>query len=102
MSARPLAIIAATLAAALLFGCNGGGDDGGPGTPTATAKACDAQIASLTIANAKIVKVQAVAAGPLTPQFSTQSLTVPALCQVIGYAAPTSDSQINFELWIPP
>ena len=28
-------------------------------------------------------------------------LTVPALCRVVAVATPTSDSHINFEVWIP-
>ena len=91
------------LAAAIVAACGGGGGgDPEPPAPVVTAKACDASLASMAIPNAKIVRAQAVPAGTLTPAFQTASLTVPALCQVVGYAAPTSDSQINFELWVPP
>jgi len=53
------------------------------------------------------VRAEAVAAGSLTPTVaagsstSPRAFTVPALCRVMAVAAPTPDSQINIEIWLP-
>jgi feruloyl esterase len=62
---------------------------------------CDASIVEIKLANATVRKATPVAAGMLTPAFQTNPVSVPALCQIVGFAAPTADSEINFELWIP-
>jgi tannase/feruloyl esterase len=67
----------------------------GPGTPCAS-------LAALTIPNVTIRSASTVAAGAFTPPGSQNALTVPAFCRVEGTARPTSDSDIKFEVWIPP
>jgi len=42
-----------------------------------------------------------VAAGQFTPPGSANALETP-FCRVVAVARPTSDSAINFEVWIPP
>ena len=39
---------------------------------------------------------------PTNPWFKLPPVTVPIHCEVKGVARPTSDSEINFELWLPP
>jgi len=61
-----------------------------------------ANIAALTIPNITIRSSTAVAAGPFTPPGASNALTLPAFCRVEATARPTSDSDIHFEVWIPP
>ena len=43
-----------------------------------------------------------VAAGSFTPPGAQTAMTLPAFCRVEATARPTSDSDIKFEVWIPP
>src|SRR5690242_18880386 len=73
-------------------------------TPAATATggtAC-ASLAALTIPSVTIRSATAVAAGAFTPPGSRADLQLPAFCRVEVTARPTSDSEIKFEVWIPP
>jgi feruloyl esterase len=63
--------------------------------------ACD-NLAALTIPNVSIRSAAPVPAGPFTTPGTRQELTLPAFCRVEGVARPTSDSEIKFEVWIPP
>jgi feruloyl esterase len=65
-----------------------------PGTP------CESLVA-LTIPNV-IVHAAAIVAGPFTPPGSQIALTLPAFCRVEATARPSPDSEIRFEVWIPP
>ena len=60
-----------------------------------------AALTALAIADVRIVKAAAVPAGPFTPPGAKQSMTLPAFCRVEAVATPTSDSLINFEVWMP-
>jgi Tannase and feruloyl esterase len=64
----------------------------------APAAASCRQLAALTIPNVTIASATDVPAGPFT---EGRSLTVPAFCRVVAVAAPTPDSHINLEVWIP-
>jgi feruloyl esterase len=92
----------AALAALLLAGC-GGGSGGGASTPTETAKSCDtAALASIQLTGATLQTATPVAAGSYTPAGSTQAITnLPAFCRITGRATPSSDSLVNFEVWVP-
>src|SRR4029077_7921795 len=59
-------------------------------------------LAALTIPNVTVRSATAVAAGAFTPPGASTVLTVPAFCRVEATARPTSDSDIKFEVWIPP
>ena len=59
-------------------------------------------LAALTIPGVTIRSATAVAAGPFTPPGANAALTLPAFCRVEANARPTSDSDIRFEVWIPP
>jgi feruloyl esterase len=61
-----------------------------------------ANLAALTIPTITIRSATAIAAGPFTPAGGTTPLTLPAFCRVEATARPTSDSDIRFEVWIPP
>jgi len=63
-----------------------------------------ASLAALTIPTVTIKSATAIAAGPFTPPSSAGSntMTLPAFCRVEATARPTSDSDIRFEVWIPP
>ena len=80
-------------------------------TPTAAAGTSCLNLAALTIPNVTIKSATAIPAGPFaaggaqpaadgTPQRG--GMTVPAFCRVEATARPTSDSEIKFEVWIPP
>jgi feruloyl esterase len=85
MAAAVPAVVAAAVAAAA----------GAPGT------AC-ASLASLTIPSVTVRSATPVAAGLFTPPGATSAMTLPAFCRIEATARPTSDSDIKFEVWIPP
>ena len=57
-------------------------------------------LANLTLPNTTITTAQLVSAGPFTAT-NGQTFTLPEFCRVAGYSAPSSDSNILFEVWIP-
>ena len=69
--------------------------------PPGAGTAC-ASLAALTIPSVTIRSATPMPAGPFTPTGSRQELTLPAFCRVEAVARPTSDSEIKFEVWIPP
>ncbi|MEO8026867.1 MAG: tannase/feruloyl esterase family alpha/beta hydrolase [Bryobacteraceae bacterium] len=94
MSAR--SITAAMLATALTFGLAG-----------AVASTCEA-LGALKLPKTTIEAATAIAEGAFIPPGTTtppseQSpfKTMPAFCRVAGVIAPTSDSHIQFEVWMP-
>ena len=60
------------------------------------------QLTALTIPTVTITAATEVAAGAFTPPGTQTALTVPVFCRVEATARPTSDSEIKFEVWIPP
>src|SRR5262245_62006401 len=68
---------------------------------TGSGTAC-ASLAALTIPTVTVRSAAPVAAGPFTPPGTQTSLTLPAFCRVEATARPTNDSDIRFEVWIPP
>ena len=91
----------AALAASLALVACGGSDDGI--TDTATPLACDpGALSAVKLVDAKVVAASGVAADSFTPPGSTRAITpLAAFCRVQAQATPTSDSLINFELWVP-
>jgi feruloyl esterase len=67
---------------------------------------CEA-LAGVTVANTTITTAETVAAGAFTPPVpqapgpSGNFAALPAFCRVTGTIAPTADSDIRFELWLP-
>src|SRR5262249_38747016 len=71
-------------------------------TPAASNGTACANLAALTIPTITIRSATAVPAGPFTPPSGSNAMTLPAFCRVEATARPTSDSEIKFEVWIPP
>src|SRR6187455_3170978 len=74
--------------------------------PSLAAGTACANLAALTIPNVTVNAATAVAAGGFTPPGpqvpGTTASPLPAFCRVEATARPTSDSEIKFEVWIPP
>ena len=80
--------------------------------PAASVGTACANLAALTLPNVTIKSATPVLAGAFTPPSvvtgadgqvrGPASLTLPAFCRVEATARPTSDSDIRFEVWIPP
>lgn len=75
--------------------------------PDASAASC-ASLTNLSVPNAEIIAVREVAAGAFTlpPGTATGAqapnfLGVPAFCRVTAVSRPSSDSEINIEVWMP-
>ena len=66
-----------------------------------TATAC-ASLAEQRLSDTTITTAQAITTGSFTPPGSTNAITnLPAFCRVAGVIAPTTQSQILFEVWLP-
>jgi feruloyl esterase len=72
-----------------------------------TASAC-AALARTEISGARVLSAVPVAAGalqvaasPLAPDLAQRVAAMPAFCRVQAVATPTSDSEINIEVWLP-
>ncbi|NYE26487.1 tannase/feruloyl esterase family alpha/beta hydrolase [Pigmentiphaga litoralis] len=84
----------------IVAACGGDDDDANAGTtPPPVAMSC-ASMVGMALPDATITAATEVAAGPFVPT-GTASYTVPAFCRLQGRSAPTSDSLINFEVWVP-
>ena len=74
--------------------------------PSAAAGTACANLAALTIPSVTINAATMMAAGTFTPPGpqvpGTNASPLPAFCRVEATARPTSDSEIKFEVWIPP
>ncbi len=61
-----------------------------------------AGLAGQKLPNTTITVAQAITAGSFTPSGSTNPIAnLPPFCRVAGVIAPTSESQIAFEVWLP-
>ena len=78
---------------------------GHPAGRLAAQQSCES-LTSLRLDHASITSAAMLEAAPLKTQpnafFKLPPATVPAHCEVKGMARPTSDSEIKFELWLPP
>ena len=59
-------------------------------------------LTKLNLPGVAITSSTDVPAGEFTPPGSSTALETPEFCRVVAVAKPTSDSVINFEVWIPP
>ena len=68
-------------------------------------QACE-DLKKLALDHVTITSAVPVEAGPLKQPpgapFKQPEVMVPSHCEVAGVARPTSDSEINFLLWLPP
>lgn len=65
-------------------------------------KVACADLTKLTFeGNTRIVAATSVTAGTLAAPAGQTLTGLPAFCRVVGVSSPTSDSMINFEVWLP-
>jgi Tannase and feruloyl esterase len=70
-------------------------------TATAAADSCS-DLTNLTLPNTTVTTAYSITSGSFTPENSSTPITnLPPFCRVVGFATPTSDSHIQFEVWIP-
>ncbi len=78
---------------------------GAPGGALIAQQTCES-LTALKLDRAAVTSAAMLDAAPLKPPpnayFKLPPVTVPQHCEVKGVARPTSDSEINFELWLPP
>jgi feruloyl esterase len=60
------------------------------------------ELVKLTLPDVTLTSSTNVAAGQFTPPGSSTALETQEFCRVVAVARPTSDSVINFEVWMPP
>ena len=68
------------------------------------AAACGAScesLAGLKLADTTVTLAEAVPAGTLTPPYGSALESLPPFCRVAGRIAPSRDSDIYFEVWLP-
>jgi feruloyl esterase len=58
-------------------------------------------LATLKLPDTKITAAEAVPAGSFTPPGQKAINNLPAFCRVAGVIAPSADSDIRFEVWMP-
>ena len=94
-----------TVGGLLITGCSGGNDDSAAaqtGTVISAQGVTGGNCASLS--NLKMVDTTVSSAALVTPPFTPPrggaAVTQP-FCRVVGVSNPTSDSTINFEVWLP-
>ena len=68
---------------------------------SAGAATCES-LASLTLPNVTITAAQTIPAGNYTAANGQTFSNLPTFCRVAAMATPTSQSDINFEVWMPP
>ncbi len=68
--------------------------------PSSPASRCEA-LADVKLPNVKILSAQAVAAGEFSPAAPLPPAKVPSFCRVSASLTPSSDSDIQIELWLP-
>ena len=72
-----------------------------PAAQTVPAATCE-RLADQRLPNTSITAAQSVTGGSFTPPGSTNAMTgLPPFCRVAGVIAPTVESQILFEVWLP-
>jgi hypothetical protein len=68
--------------------------------PVCAASSCE-DLAKLTLTNATVTTAQSVAAGDFTPPGADAMHDLPAFCRVALTLKPSSDSDIQLEVWMP-
>ena len=68
---------------------------------SAGAATCES-LTSLTLPNVTITAAQTIPAGNYTAANGQTFSNLPTFCRVAATATPTSQSDINFEVWMPP
>ncbi len=65
-----------------------------------SAAAC-APLATQRLPNATISVAETITGGSFTPQNAAVITNLPPFCRIAGIIAPTTESQIRFEVWLP-
>jgi tannase/feruloyl esterase len=75
------------------------------GLPQASQEKCSSLKTTFSMANTSITSAEVIAAGTFSPSDpgprAVPVTSLPTFCRVIGVSAPSSDSQIGFEVWMP-
>ena len=70
--------------------------------PPLAARAADcANLSSTSLPNTTLTIAQSMPAGRFMPPYSRALDKLPAFCRIVGVIRPTSDSNIQFEVWLP-
>ena len=69
---------------------------------SASADTCSNLASSLSLTNVTITAAQTIPAGNYTAANGQTFNNLPTFCRVAATATPTSQSNINFEVWMPP
>lgn len=70
-------------------------------TGSAAADTCS-NLASLSLTDITITAAQTIPAGNYTAADGSTYANLPTFCRIAATAKPTSQSDINFEVWMPP
>jgi hypothetical protein len=70
-------------------------------SPAAAASTCSQLASSFHRPNTTITIAQTVPAGTFVAPDGETFTGLPQFCRVAGFTTPTSDSHINFEVWVP-
>jgi feruloyl esterase len=94
-------LAASMVAVAIAVSACSGDDDATPDTVTGEKVACES-LTGTALAGGTIQSAAAVPAGDYTPPGQPNAITgLPAFCKVTVAMRPTSDSNINVEVWMP-
>src|SRR5258706_12775285 len=69
--------------------------------PLIAAPTCSS-LTRLTIPNTVVTSAADVPAGAFTPPGASRSINVPEFCRVMAVSRPVNDSEIHYEIWMPP
>ena len=72
----------------------------GFGSAAFAAQSCES-LAKLDLPAASITRAESVPAGSFTPPAGKAITGLPAFCRVAGVIKPSTDSNIQFEVWMP-
>jgi feruloyl esterase len=70
--------------------------------PMAMAASVCADLTRLIIPHTTILETSEISAGSLKPSGAARPVSVPDFCRVTAVSRPASDSEIHFEVWMPP
>jgi feruloyl esterase len=74
----------------------------GAGNRSAAADTCSHLASLLSLTDVTITAAQTIPAGNYTAASGQTFANLPTFCRVAATATPTSQSDINFEVWMPP
>jgi tannase/feruloyl esterase len=93
-------ISAVAVVAGLAAHASGAAAAGQPAAAGKPARACES-LATLKLPDTTISHAETVSSGSFTPPGDKPLTGLPAFCRVAGVIRPSSDSNIEFEVWMP-